>query len=287
MMKKGGQVVKFGVSMFPTDSSIGMVELARAAEEHGFESLWVPEHTHMPTNHSPWPGGGELPPQYSHSLDPFVALGAAAAATSQLRLGTGVCLVIQHHPITLAKQIASLDHLAGGRFLFGIGAGWNRPEIENHGIKPSLRWRVLRENVAAMKEIWTKDEAEYRGRHVNFDPLWSWPKPAQRPHPPVIMGGDGPRAFEEMLQYCDAWMPHPERGDVSFADRIAEANQRAAAAGRGPIPVTAYGGKPEPAAVEVYQAAGAERVVFGLPPAPAAEVLPLIKRYAEVARKFS
>jgi probable F420-dependent oxidoreductase len=275
--------MKFGVMMFPTDYSIGAAELARAAEDRGFDSLWFPEHTHMPREHSPYPGGGELPPQYSHSLDPFVGLAAAAAVTTQLRLGTGICLVIQRDPITLAKEIASLDHLSNGRFIFGIGAGWNREEIANHGTKPSLRWRVLRERVLAMKAIWTQDEAEFHGDFVNFDPLWSWPKPIQKPHPPILMGGDGPRALEGLLEYCDGWMPHPDRTDKSFGERIAEVNHRAASAGRGPFPVTAFGGSGEPEALESYRAAGAERYIFRLPSGTADEILPLLKRYAEVA----
>jgi probable F420-dependent oxidoreductase len=189
--------MKFGVMLFPTDYSIGAAEIARAAEDLGFESLWFPEHTHIPRDHTPWPGGPELPRHYSHSLDPFVGLAAATAVTTGLRLGTGICLVIQRDPITLAKEIASLDHLSNGRFLFGIGAGWNREEIENHGTNPKLRWRVLRERVLAMKEIWSRDEAEFHGEFVDFDPIWSWPKPIQKPHPPILMGGDGPRSIAE------------------------------------------------------------------------------------------
>jgi probable F420-dependent oxidoreductase len=278
--------MQFGVMIFPTDYSIGAAEMARAAEDLGFESLWFPEHTHIPRDHTPWPGGAELPRHYSHSLDPFVGLAAAAAVTTRLRLGTGICLVIQRDPITLAKEIASLDHLSNGRFLFGIGAGWNREEIQNHGTNPKLRWRVLRERVLAMKEIWTRDEAEYHGEFVNFDPIWSWPKPIQKPHPPILMGGDGPRSVAEMLDYCDGWMPHPDRTDQPFGERVAEANRRAAAARRGPVPITAYGGDPEPRSIESCQAAGAERYVFRLPSSPADELLPLLRRCAEVAGSF-
>src|SRR5215216_1359176 len=158
----------FGVTMFPTEYSISVVELARAAEDLGFESLWVPEHTHIPVERrSPWPGGAELPREYSHALDPFLALTAAAAVTSRLRLGTGVCLVVERDPITTAKEVATLDHLSGGRFLFGVGGGWNREEMANHGTDPSVRFRLLRERVEAMKAIWTSDEASYHGRHVS------------------------------------------------------------------------------------------------------------------------
>ena len=278
--------MKFGVMMFPTDYSIGPAELARAVEELGFESLWLPEHTHMPLEHSPWYGGPELPRHYSHSLDPFIALAAAAAATSGLRLGTGISLVAQHDPITLAKEIATLDQISGGRFLFGIGAGWNREEVANHGVDPRFRWRVLREKVLAMKAIWTQDEAEYHGRYVDFDPIWSWPKPSQEPHPPIIMGGDGPRALEGLLEYCDAWMPHPDRTGQTFAERIAGIQERAAAAGRGRIPVTAFGGDDSPRAIESYEAAGAERFIARFVSAPADEVLPQIRQFAKIARSF-
>jgi probable F420-dependent oxidoreductase len=278
--------MKFGVMMFPTDYSIGPAELARAVEELGFESLWLPEHTHMPLEHSPWYGGPELPRHYSHSLDPFIALAAAAAATSGLRLGTGISLVAQHDPITLAKEIATLDQISGGRFLFGIGAGWNREEVANHGVDPRFRWRVLREKVLAMKAIWTQDEAEYHGRYVDFDPIWSWPKPSQEPHPPIIMGGDGPRALEGLLEYCDAWMPHPDRTGQTFAERIAGIQERAAAAGRGRIPVTAFGGDDSQEAIAGYQAAGAERFIARFVSGPADEVLPQIRQFAKIARSF-
>ena len=277
----------FGVIMFPTDYSIGVVELGRRVESLGFESLWVPEHTHIPTSRrSPWPGGAELPKEYSHALDPFVGLAAVAAATSTLKLGTGICLVIERDPITLAKEVASLDFVSGGRFLFGIGGGWNEEEMENHGTDPKQRWKILRERVLAMKEIWTRDEAEYHGQYVNFDPLWAWPKPVQKPHPPIPMGGDGPGAVEGLIDYCDEWMPHPDRTDQTFAERIAEVNQRAAAAGRGPFPITAFGGVQEAEAIASYRAAGAERFIFRLPSGPADEVLPVLERYARMAAEF-
>ncbi len=183
----------FGVVMFPTDYSMRPGEFARALEERGFESVWFPEHTHIPASRrSPWPGGANLPKEYWSGYDPFVALTIAATATTRLRLGTGICLVIERDPIITAKEVASLDRLSGGRFLFGIGGGWNAEEMENHGTEFKKRWRVLRERVAAMREIWTKEEAEFHGEFVNFDRIWSHPKPAQKPHPPIIMGGDGP-----------------------------------------------------------------------------------------------
>jgi probable F420-dependent oxidoreductase len=198
----------YGVMMFSTDYAIHPAELGRAAEERGFESLLFPEHTHIPSSRSsPWPGGPNLPKEYWHTNDVFVALSFAAAATSTLRIGTGICLVIEHDPITLAKQVATLDALSGGRLIFGIGGGWNREEMENHGTDFTQRWDVLRERIAAMKEIWTKDEASYRGEHVSFDAIWSWPKPVQKPHPPILLGSGSARGRQRVVDYCDGWMP--------------------------------------------------------------------------------
>lgn len=280
--------MKFGVVMFPTDYSIGPAELARAVEERGFESLFFPEHTHIPTNRrTPWPGGAELPRDYSHTLDPFVALGAAAAVTQSLRIGTGVCLVIERDPITLAKEVASLDFLSGGRFLFGIGAGWNEEEMENHGTEPAQRWKILRERVLAMKAIWTEDEAEFHGRFVNFDPIWSWPKPVQKPHPPIVVGGDGPHALRRVVEYGDEWMPIPGRSETPLSQRIVELNRLAAEAGRGPIPVSIYGTLPQAQVIEGYAEAGVERCIFWLPSSPAEEALPFLDRWAELAKSFA
>jgi probable F420-dependent oxidoreductase len=271
--------------MFPTDYAMHPAELARAVEAHGFDSLFFPEHTHIPTSRrSPFPGGGELPKEYSHTLDPFVALGAAAAVTTQLLLGTGICLVIERDPITLAKEVASLDYISGGRVLFGIGGGWNREEMEHHGTNPASRWRVLRERIEAMQAIWTKDEAEYHGEFVNFEPIWQWPKPVQKPHPPILVGGDGANTLQRVVRYGDAWMPVGRRAD--FTSRIAELQRLATAAGRGPIPVFIFGASPKAEVIESYIAAGVERVIFTLPPAPAGEVLPLLKRHAELAKQF-
>lgn len=276
--------MKFGVQMFPTDYAIPVTELARACEDLGFESLFFPEHTHIPTSRrTPWPGGAPLPQEYSHTLDPFVACGAAAAVTSTLKVGTGICLVIQRDPITLAKEVASVDFLSGGRFLFGIGGGWNAEEMENHGTRPSVRWKILRERILAMKQIWTSDEAEYHGQFVDFDPIWSWPKPAQRPHPPVLVGGDGPRTLERVVEYGDGWMPIGGRGGAGLAARIQELQRMAKAAGRGPIPVSIFGVPPSKEAIEAFAAMGVERVLFGLRPEPAEKAIPALKRYAEAA----
>jgi probable F420-dependent oxidoreductase len=229
--------MNFGIAIFPTDYAIPMAELAPAAEERGFESLWVAEHSHIPVSReTPWPAGPNLPKQYWHTLDPFLALTAAACATRTLKVGTGVCLVIQRDPIHTAKSVASVDHLSGGRFLFGIGGGWNREEMADHGTAFETRWKLLREQVEAMKEIWTKDEAEYHGELVSFDRAWCWPKPVQQPHPPVLLGGNGPRTLQRVVRYADGWMPN--RGDI--ATRVKELQRLAEEAGRSPIPVTSY-----------------------------------------------
>lgn len=280
--------MKFGVSMFNTDFSMRIDELARAAEERGFESLWLPEHTHIPkSRRSPWPGGPNLPQEYWHTHDPFVALAMAAAVTSRLKLATGICLVIERDPITLAKEVASLDFLSNGRFIFGIGGGWNAEEMENHGTDFKKRWRVLRERILAMKEIWTKDEAEFHGEFVNFDPIWSYPKPVQKPHPPIVLGVNTPKARQRVVDYCDGWLPISARaGDLAAG--IADLRQRARKAERDPrsIPVTVYSATPEEEAVRAYEKAGAERAVFFLPPADRDTVLPLLDRYAKLAQAF-
>jgi probable F420-dependent oxidoreductase len=275
----------YGVVMFATHYAIRPDELARAVESRGFESLWVPEHTHIPASRrSPWPGGGDLPKEYWHSYDPFVALAIAAGVTTRLKLGTGICLVIERDPIVLAKEVASLDHLSNGRFLFGIGGGWNAEEMEDHGTAFKTRFRRLREQIQAMKEIWTKDEAEYHGEFVNFDKMWSFPKPAQRPHPPILMGGDAPTTFDRVLEYCDGWMPVAGRMGQSLFDKIAVLQRRAKEAGRKPIPVTAYMVKADRAVLDPLEGAGVERAIFSLPSEPADTVLPLLDRYAKVIR---
>ncbi len=250
-----------GVSMFPTDYAIRPDDLARLVEERGFDSIWFPEHTHIPeSRRSPWPGGADLPREYSHTYDPFVALTAAAAATTNLKLGTGICLVIERDPIVMAKEVASLDRLSNGRFLFGIGGGWNAEEMENHGTNFRRRWRLLRERILAMKEIWAKDEAEYHGEFVNFDKIWSYPKPVQQPHPPIIMGGDGATTFDRVIEYCDGWMPiggRPSQGP-SLPEKIAMLRRQAEEAGRDPasISVSIFGTRPDADTVSRMEEAG-------------------------------
>jgi probable F420-dependent oxidoreductase len=274
----------YGVVMFSTHYAIRPDELGRAVEQRGFESLWVPEHTHIPASRiSPWPGGPNLPKEYWHSYDPFVALTMAAAVTTKIKLGTGICLVIERDPITTAKEVASLDHLSNGRFIFGIGGGWNAEEMENHGTPFKGRWRVLRERVLAMKAIWTQEEASYHGELVNFERIWSHPKPAQKPHPPILMGGDGPTTFDRVIEFCDGWMPIAGRmGNV--VDKIATLQKRAKEAGRGPIPVTAFMPKPDRAVLDPLEAAGVERVVLGVPSETSATVLPLLDGYTKLMR---
>jgi probable F420-dependent oxidoreductase len=278
--------MKFGIAVFPTDDAADPGTIARLVEERGFESLFFPEHTHIPASRrTPFPGGGELPDQYSHTLDPFVALTAAATATERLLVATGICLVVERDPITTAKEVASLDRVSGGRFLFGIGAGWNEEEMENHGTDPRRRFGLMRERIEDMKEIWTKDEAEYHGRYVDFDPIWSWPKPVQKPHPPILIGGNGAKVLERVLAYGDEWMPNRIADEKAFFARVAELQERAHAAGRGSIPVTFSGAPPKADVIDRLADAGIHRCVFYVRPAPADEIERHIdKRAALVAR---
>lgn len=272
----------FGVAMFATDYAIQPADLAREVESRGFESLWFPEHTHIPANRrTPYPAGGDLPKEYWHSHDPFVALTAAAMVTTNLRVATGICLLIERDPITTAKEVASLDMVSGGRFIFGLGGGWNAEEMENHGTEYKTRWRLLRERVLAMKEIWTKDEAEFHGEFVNFDKLWSYPKPVQKPHPPILMGGDGATTFDRVIEFCDGWMPIGYRMP-NVPERIAALHSRAEAAGRDPktISISIFGANPDPAALAAIESAGVERAIFMVPPAERDVVLPMLDKYA-------
>lgn len=273
-----------GVMLFPTDKAIQPVELARAVEERGLHSLYSPEHTHIPVGRAtPYPGGGELPEEYKRTHDPFVALAAAAAVTERIELGTGICLVAQRDPIVTAKAVASLDQISNGRFVFGIGVGWNEDEMEDHGVEPTKRRAVAREHVLAMKALWTEDEASFHGDHVDFDSSWMWPKPVQRPHPPILLGGaGGPVTFRHVVEYCDGFMPIGGRGVVS--ERIAELKKAASDAGRDAesLLLKVFGVRPNPETLRDYADAGVTEVIVGLPPADADVVLPLLDRCASL-----
>ena len=273
--------MKLGLTMFATDYSIAPAELAAAAEERGFESLWLPEHSHIPASRrTPFPGGGELPKMYYDVMEPFVALATAAAATRTLRLATGVCLVPQRDPIQTAKSVATLDRLSNGRFLFGVGAGWNAEEMENHGTAFAQRTLLLRERVEAMKEIWTRSQAEYHGKLVDFDPLMAWPKPLQKPHPPIHVGGGWPFAARRAVLFGDGWAPIHGFGDL--AGKLPEFRSLAADSGRDPgaLEITIFGLPGKARSIDPYREAGATRGVLALPPAGREEVLPLLDRYA-------
>ncbi|OJZ69708.1 LLM class F420-dependent oxidoreductase [Mycobacterium paraffinicum] len=275
--------MQFGLCYFPTDYGMRPDELAAAGEERGFESLLFCEHTHIPTSRkSPYPGGGELPRMYVHTYDPFVACTAAAAATSRLKIGTGVCLVVERDPITTAKEVASVDRLSLGRFLFGVGAGWNREEMANHGTDPRVRMSVMRERVEAMRQIWTNDEAEYHGEFVNFDPIWSYPKPVQSPLP-VLVGGMGPTVEDRIISFGDGWLAQdvtPENLD-EFAERAARLQQRAADAGRARIPISLFAASPDQGMAEKYASAGIDRCLFLLPDGDDSQVTGELDKLAE------
>ena len=276
--------MQFGIAMFATDYAINPDELAREVEQRGFESIWFPEHSHIPASRrTPYPAGGDLPREYWHTYDPFIALTAAAAVTTRLRLATGICLVIERDPIVTAKEVASLDRLSNGRVIFGIGGGWNAEEMENHGTNYKQRWRVLRERVLAMKEIWTNDDAEFHGEFVNFDPIWSFPKPMQKPHPPILMGGDGATTFDRVVEFCDGWMPIGFRL-TNAEEKIAALRKKAEEAGRDPssISVTIFAANAERKALDDLERAGAERAVFYVPSAERDKVLPALDRYVQV-----
>jgi probable F420-dependent oxidoreductase len=253
--------MNFGIGYFPTHDAVGPGPVARLVEERGHESLFFAEHSHIPARReSPYPGGEQLPRKYLHTYDLFVALTAAAAATSTLRVGSGICLVIQRDPIHTAREVASIDRLSGGRFEFGVGAGWNREEMANHGTDPRTRMALLAERVEAMKAIWTQDEASYHGEHVSFDRIWQWPKPAQRPHPPVLVGGNGATVLDRVLAFGDAWFPNYMPGDDLF-ERAEELRARA----ERPIDLMAMGVPADAAVLERFERAGFRRVVRWMP----------------------
>lgn len=273
--------MKFGVAMFATEYAIRADDLARALEERGFESLWIPEHTHIPASRkSVFPGRGELPKEYWHTYDPFLALTAAAAATKTLKLGTGICLVVERDPITTAKEVATLDRLSDGRVIFGIGGGWNAEEMEHHGTAFKTRFAVLRERMLAMKKIWTEDEPSFRGDYVNFDKIWSWPKPIQKPHPPILMGGDGARTFDRVVEFCDGWLPLLQ-GKVK--DTIAPKIQTLRARKKD-ADVSVFGVRPQKQVIDDLAEAGATRAIFMIPSEPRDEALKKLDGLTAVAK---
>ncbi|HVB16056.1 MAG TPA: LLM class F420-dependent oxidoreductase [Stellaceae bacterium] len=277
----------FGASMFMTDYCIPAAELGRALEERGFESLWNPEHSHIPTSRkTPFPGGGDLPKMYYDAFDPFITLTMAAGATKKLKVGTGVCLVIQRDTIQTAKLVASLDQVSGGRFLFGIGGGWNQDEMEDHGTVYATRFKLMREQIEAMREIWTKSKPEYHGELVDFPPMMTWPKPVQNPLP-VIVGGAFPHAARRAVRYGNGWVPIAGRGNIE--DTIPQFKQMLAEAGRSlaDVPITMFGGAQDADALKRWRDMGVTRVVAGLPPEPADKTLPALDKWAALIRQVN
>jgi probable F420-dependent oxidoreductase len=269
--------MKCGISTFVTDEGIAPGALARAIEERGFDSLFVAEHTHIPLSRkSPWPRGGELPRRYYRTLDPFITLTAAAGTAERLLLGTGVALVVERDPIITAKEVASLDLVSGGRVIFGVGVGWNREEMENHGTDPRTRGKLTDERIRAMIEMWTRGDPEFHGRYVDFDPIGIWPKPVQKPYPPIYVGG-GRGAFERVAQFGDAWLANglsPEELEPMLGG-LREV------AGRD-VPTTVFNASSDLEALEEYRRLGVERVLLGLPTLPESETLQQLDNLAEI-----
>lgn len=274
--------MRYGVTIFATDRSIDIVELARAAEDRGLESLWLPEHTHIPTSRrTPYPNGGELPDQYHRCLDPFVALTAAAIAAPSLRVGTGILLAAQRDPIVTAKAAASLDHVSGGRFAMGVGFGWNEDEMNDHGVDYRGRRAHGREHVLAMQALWAEEVASYEGEHVSFGPSWSWPKPVQQPLPVLMGGAAGPKLFDHIAEYAQGWIPIGGKGITAA---VPELQARVAEAGRDPseLEIVPFGSTPDHGKLDHFDKVGVTECVFDLPSAPADVVLPILDRYAKL-----
>ena len=288
-------MVQFGLTMFATDYSVPLDILAGTAEKLGFESLLVPEHTHIPASRlSPWPGGADLPRDYWHTLDPFVSLALATSATKSLKIGTGISLITERDPILMAKQVATLDFVSGGRLILGVGAGWNQEEMENHGVAFSTRWKILRERILAMREIWTQDEAEYHGEFVDFDKIWAFPKPIQAGGPKILIGASSEYVFQRIADYGDGWMPifqdakrRSASGGTDYSQGIE--NTRAAwrrAEREGEPDFSIFGVAHERKAVEELISIGFNRIIFGLPSANADIVLPMVEKLATIAHEF-
>jgi len=280
--------MKFGLAIFTTDLTPDPAEVARMAEERGFESLVFPEHTHIPASRdTPYPPGGDLPEEYWRLYDPFTACMAAAAATERLLVGTGLCVIVERDPIITAKEVASVDRLSGGRFLFGVGAGWNLEEMENHGTDSSKRFGVMRERVEAMKAIWTEDEPEYHGQYVDFDPIWCWPKPVQDPHPPILVGGNGRTVSERVLAYGDEWYPNRFGDEEKFNARITKMRRRAREEHGREIGVTVQLAPLDPDGLERLEKAGAHRSIWFLPSADRGAVEKALDHYTAAKDAYS
>ena len=274
--------MQIGLFPFLTDYSMPVDQLAIAAEERGFDSIWVPEHTHIPANRrTDYPGGGELPKEYSHTLDPFVALAMAAGVTKNLKLATGICLLIEHQALTIAKTVATLDHLSGGRVMLGLGAGWNREEMENHGTQYASRFRKLEEQMAALREIWTNEEATFHGEFENFDSVWSWPKPVQQPHPPLILGGETDHTLKRIVRLGDGWLPRAMNPERVFTG-MERLRHFAEEAGRDPatISVSVFAPPPKDDVINRFRETAAERVILMVPPQDSDATLRRLDRYA-------
>jgi probable F420-dependent oxidoreductase len=279
--------MKFGGAMFFTDYSMTAAELAAALEERGFESVWAPEHSHIPLSRkSPYPGGGDLPKEYYDAMDPFVVLAAASQATKTIKLGTGVLLVQQRDAIQTAKLVVSIDQVSQGRFLFGVGGGWNQDEMENHGTIYTSRFKRMRESIEAMKEIWTKEHAEYHGQFVNFDPMVARPKPVTKPHPPIHVGGAFPQGARRAIRYGDGWIP-VARTDLS--EIVPKFRQMALDAGRDPksIEITLFGLAANVDQLKRFAEIGVARVVPMFPPQKAKTVLPIIDRWTKLMQQVN
>jgi probable F420-dependent oxidoreductase len=281
--------VEFGLTIFPTETTIGPVDLGRAVEEYGFESLFLPDHSHIPTSRrTPYAAGGELPPEYWHLHDPLIALASIAPVTARLKLGIGLLVMTERDPITTAKQVASLDHISGGRTLIGVGPGWNLEAMANHRVDPAHRTAVFVERVRAMRVIWTEEKAEFHGRHVDFDPIWIWPKPVQKPHPPILVGGYGPTVLKRVMSLGDGWLASALHLDQdALRIMIGQLRRMAEEAGRAPIPVTVQLAIPELTAIERYAAMGVNRCTFRLYPREPKDVLDQIRRLANLIKQWS
>jgi len=272
--------MRFGVATFITDYGIRPDALGRALEERGFDSLFIAEHSHIPVSReSPWPEGGELPRRYYRTLDPFVALTAVAAVTTRLVLGTGIALLPQRDVIHTAKQVASLDLVSDGRFAFGVGVGWNREEMRNHGTDPTTRGALIDEQLAALKQIWTSEQAEYHGEHVDFDPIYLWPKPVQQPHPPIYLGGESPAALRRLATYGDAWLPRAH----TAPEEIVRVRKWLAEQGRDGVPFTVFAADTDERRLAGYVDAGVDEITLMLDTLPEAETLRALDELTAVA----